>query len=104
MAEEPAAEWREAGAHDHGQIQLAGSGHNLLIENERSLVDHRQNHPLYRGLWIGRVRRADAQHLVDRGVRPLALTGAVEIQALAVLLPEAAVGKELVDYARCLHA
>src|SRR3954447_1216641 len=38
VAQEAAAERREAGAHDHGQVELRGRGHDFLVEDDGRLV------------------------------------------------------------------
>src|SRR4051794_30610883 len=104
VAEQASAEWREAGAHDHGQVELRGRGDDFLVEDHGRFVHHREDHPLHHGRRIGGMRRTDVQEFVDRGIGTLTLAGFVEVKTLPVFLSVAAVRVERVDDVRRLHA
>src|SRR5258708_7828396 len=46
VAQRPASERRESGAHDHGKIYVRRVGDNLFLQTVRSFVDHEENHAL----------------------------------------------------------
>ena len=44
-AKQPTAKRWEAGAHDHGQVDVGCAGHDAVFEDSRGFVDHRQDQP-----------------------------------------------------------
>ena len=44
VTQRSATERREPSAHYHGEINIRGIGHHLLLQTARGLVDHQQDH------------------------------------------------------------
>ena len=90
MPQQPPAERRESGPHDHRDVHLARLPNDALLQTDHGLVDHGQDHPLLQGFRRKLARTRGAGQLVDLRVGDRRPAVPVAVEPAAVLLTQPA--------------